>query len=134
MTEEELTQQRLEALKQDAKKARGKNLLATVEGSRFLYEFRPALCERLVELALEGLRRGSKSYKGDETMNHHCCFIPDREQEAATKGEAVKGCPNKPEWQIWHGETSDDNTVACTEHVGQLLTDALEHRIYRLED
>ncbi len=37
-------------------------------------------------------------------------------------------CKKPAEWEIY---TKDDNTVACTEHVGELLTDAKEHRIFR---
>jgi hypothetical protein len=48
---------------------------------------------------------------------NHCCKI---------------GCEKKAEWQIWHGNSPDDYTESCNEHIGDLLTDAPEHRIYPL--
>lgn len=62
-----------------------------------------------------------------------CCFIPEDQQEAAKRGEKVAGCPDKPEWRIVYGASSDDYTESCTAHVGPMLTDAPEHRIYPLE-
>lgn len=52
-------------------------------------------------------------------MKHHCCQI---------------GCEEKAEWNIVWGNSPDDYTHACTKHVGELLTEASEHRIYPLED
>jgi len=46
----------------------------------------------------------------------HCCQI---------------GCEKEAEWEIYADGVPD--TTACTEHVGELLTDANEHRIFRLE-
>jgi len=40
-------------------------------------------------------------------------------------------CRKKAEWTIIHGLSPDDYTEACTDHVGDLLTDAKEHRIYQ---
>lgn len=38
---------------------------------------------------------------------------------------------NKPaEWIIYDGDKVDDYTESCTAHVGELLSDAPEHRIY----
>jgi hypothetical protein len=46
----------------------------------------------------------------------YCCHIP---------------CSRAAEWEIWHTSGDPyDSTHACTEHVGELLTDAPEHRIY----
>ena len=39
-------------------------------------------------------------------------------------------CKEKAEWEIFADGTPD--TIACTKHVGELLTDADEHRIFRL--
>lgn len=39
-------------------------------------------------------------------------------------------CGAKAEWTIVHGEKPDDYTESCTAHVGELLTNAPEHRIY----
>ena len=39
-------------------------------------------------------------------------------------------CKKDAEWEIYAESVPD--TVACTEHVGELLTDAQEHRIFRI--
>jgi len=41
-------------------------------------------------------------------------------------------CEKIAEWIIVHGSSPDDYTESCTEHVGILLTDAIEHRIYQI--
>jgi len=46
----------------------------------------------------------------------HCCQID---------------CDKDAEWEIYADGVPD--TTACTEHVGELLTDAKEHRVYRLK-
>lgn len=56
-----------------------------------------------------------------------CCFIPDDQQFVPD----ALGCTNIAEWQLWYGETSDDNTLACTAHVGELLHPTHENRVYR---
>ncbi len=38
-------------------------------------------------------------------------------------------CTKDAEWEIYADAVPD--TVACTDHVGELLTDANEHRIFR---
>lgn len=43
----------------------------------------------------------------------------------------VIGCGKLAEWYIEYGETPDDYTLGCTAHIGELLTDAREHRLYR---
>lgn len=40
-----------------------------------------------------------------------------------------KNCEKPAEWEIYADTVPD--TVACTDHVGELLTDAQEHRIFR---
>jgi hypothetical protein len=46
----------------------------------------------------------------------YCCHIP---------------CSGAAQWEIWHVSGDPyDSTHACTEHVGELLTDAPEHRVY----
>jgi len=45
----------------------------------------------------------------------HCCKI---------------GCIKDAEWGIYADGVPD--TSACTEHIGELLTDAKEHRIFRI--
>jgi hypothetical protein len=59
----------------------------------------------------------------DESVNH-CCYI------APTSGYQ---CGNTAEWRIVHGNGVDDYTESCTRHVGEMLTDAVEHRIYALD-
>lgn len=53
-----------------------------------------------------------------------CCYI------APTSGYQ---CGNTAAWRICWGNTPDDFTESCARHVGEMLTDALEHRIYSLE-
>jgi hypothetical protein len=55
----------------------------------------------------------------------HCCYI-DRDRAA---------CPVGAEWEIWDGVQPyfDHYLHACTEHVGALLTDLPEHRVYRID-
>ena len=68
--------------------------------------------------------KGEQLTKGETNMRHHCCYI----------GEVTKvECGNEAEWQIWYGESPDDSTESCTRHVGEMLTDAPEHRIYPAE-
>jgi len=38
-------------------------------------------------------------------------------------------CNETAEWEIYADAVPD--TLACTKHVGELLTDAIEHRIFR---
>lgn len=45
----------------------------------------------------------------------HCCQID---------------CNEDAEWEIYAEGVPD--TAACTKHVGELLTDAKEHRIFRI--
>jgi hypothetical protein len=49
----------------------------------------------------------------------YCCFLP---------------CESYAEWTIVTGPSPDDVTESCTAHVGELLTDAAEHRVYPLEE
>lgn len=60
-------------------------------------------------------------------MESICCFIPDQSNPETSR------CPNLAEWTLVHGETPDDYTESCTEHVGVMLTDAVEHRIYPIK-
>jgi hypothetical protein len=53
----------------------------------------------------------------------HCCYIDP---------ETDRPCERAAEWSIYHGPRHDDYTHACTAHVGALLTDAYEHRVYPL--
>ena len=54
-------------------------------------------------------------------LSYRCCFLDTRHRK----------CFRPAEWEIVHGASPDDVTYACTQHVGKLLTDAKEHRIYR---
>ena len=51
-----------------------------------------------------------------------CCFI-DREGD---------DCGRVAEWGIYHGSEPHEYTESCTGHVGDLLTDAPEHKVYPL--
>lgn len=51
----------------------------------------------------------------------HCCFINQRNGQP---------CGSAAAWQVWHGPSPDDYTETCTTHIGEILTDAPEHRIY----
>ncbi len=57
------------------------------------------------------------------TKTPWCCWIG---------GWRNRPCRASAEWLIVHGPGPEDYTHACTDHVGELLTDASEHRIYRL--
>jgi len=54
-----------------------------------------------------------------------CCCIPDQSR-------LDRRCENDAEWVIEYGPTPDDYTESCTDHVGIMLTDAVEHRVYRI--
>lgn len=59
------------------------------------------------------------------TQTTECCYIGEK---------TGLPCGNAAEWRIcWVPFNVDDYTEACTRHVGELLTDAPEHRIYSLE-
>lgn len=42
-------------------------------------------------------------------------------------------CDNLAEWEIRDGPGLEDYTESCTKHVGNLLQDKPEHRIYPIE-
>lgn len=70
-----------------------------------------------------------------ERMQRYCCFIPANQQELAKAGKVPPGCGKKAEWTIIDFENyPDHSTDSCTEHVGELLTDAPEHRIYPINE
>ena len=54
-----------------------------------------------------------------------CCYLEDGKADGAP-------CTSPAEWEIipmpFH---PDANTLACSKHVGALLTDAVEHRIFQ---
>lgn len=54
-----------------------------------------------------------------------CCYLEGGHSNGAR-------CERSAQWTIVFGETPDDYTEACSAHVGELLTDAPEHRIYPL--
>jgi len=55
-----------------------------------------------------------------------CCCIPDQ-------SKLDERCQKSAEYQIWYGETPDDFTESCLEHIPLMLTDAYEHRILHIE-
>lgn len=52
-----------------------------------------------------------------------CCYIAD----------AAEACDAPSEWIVVSGLSPDDYTEACSAHVGYLLTDVEETRVYRVE-
>lgn len=56
----------------------------------------------------------------------HCCFLLDQEKRTP--------CPNRAEWTILQGPDfhQDMFTLACTTHVGPILSDAYEHRVFAI--
>ena len=60
---------------------------------------------------------------------------PLGESKMSNRGPCcVIGCEKETEWMIEiHPYKQDSFTTACTEHVGELLTDAPEHIIHRPE-
>jgi len=65
-----------------------------------------AALENKIQRAVKILR---SNYKG------HCCQI---------------NCKEEAEWEIYAKGVPD--TASCTKHIGELLTDAVEHRIFRI--
>jgi hypothetical protein len=64
-----------------------------------------------------------------------CCsgagvFETASEAEAAAQASPGERCTRPAEWEIAYSTDPNDRTDACTEHVGALLSDAAEHRIY----
>lgn len=54
----------------------------------------------------------------------HCCYL--------FEGDVQKPCPSSSEWMIWTPPDIYDVTESCTTHVGELLSDAKEFRVYPL--
>lgn len=52
-----------------------------------------------------------------------CCFIPDDQQAAAKAGQQYTPCAKPAEWEIGYSKNPGCATLACTEHVGELLSD-----------
>lgn len=57
-----------------------------------------------------------------------CCFMDSD----------LKRCENLAEWEIWEIDylgkcTLDNFTDSCTEHVGLMLSDKPEHRIFPIQ-
>jgi hypothetical protein len=65
---------------------------------------------------------GALEEGGDEFVQ--CCFIDDLSFI----------CEEPAEWEIFFGPDFGlyDSTFACSDHVGWLLSDSDEHRIFRL--
>lgn len=63
-----------------------------------------------------------------------CCFIEQNRLILLSDGWAIEDvpCARLAEWTIYDGPRPDDYTEACTEHVGYLLSDADELRVYPL--
>jgi hypothetical protein len=63
---------------------------------------------------------------GSTEQKSPCRFIPNQSDHKNSR------CGNKAEWRIVHGETGG-YTESCAEHIGQMLTDAKEHKIYPIK-
>ena len=74
---------------------------------------------------------GGKSRKGWEKL-----CVPLLQGNSANKPCCAIGCPKNAEFEIFYegAVTPDDSisTDACSGHVGELLTDASVHHIYRI--
>lgn len=57
-------------------------------------------------------------------MTHKCCYISQDGDD----------CSKPAEWLIVYGQAPDNYTESCTHHVGHLLTDAEEHRVYQIKE
>lgn len=70
------------------------------------------------------------------TPSLFCCYIADENQEAAKNASADEiralGCQELAEWMIIDGPAPDDYTHACTAHVGFLLSDSEDIRVFSL--
>lgn len=93
-----------------------------VQEDKVIQEFR-RMCEESVEPELFSLVVDKlipllqEARHLPSTLKPHCCYI---------------GCKKQAEWQLIHGRSPDDYTESCTEHVGHLLTDTPEIRIYHI--
>ena len=54
-----------------------------------------------------------------------CCFLHNN--------DVKRPCKRVAEWFIWAPPDPYNYTVACTEHVGDLLWDATEFRVYPMD-
>jgi hypothetical protein len=64
------------------------------------------------------------------TTEGRCCYITDQ--------ETLKGCENSAEWQIEVDNQplhpADAFTHACSEHVGLLLWEGGQHRVFPIDE
>lgn len=73
--------------------------------------------------------------RGDEKgVNYHLVLtVEDTKKRVVTSDTAHCchiGCDKEAEWVIVSGPAPDDYTEACTDHVGDLLCDAPEQKVY----
>jgi len=52
-----------------------------------------------------------------------CCCIPDQSKQS-------ERCEKPAQYEIWFG--SGDFTDSCLEHIPLMMTDAQEHRIFKI--
>jgi hypothetical protein len=57
-------------------------------------------------------------------MKLHCCYMSGKTLDTA--------CIKPAEWEIVHGCSTDDVTHSCSEHLGEMMTDAPVHHVYRV--
>ena len=53
--------------------------------------------------------------------------------EAPSKREDV-GCQELAEWRIEHGDSPDDYTESCTEHLPHMIADVEAQTLYRIHE
>lgn len=58
-------------------------------------------------------------------MTVKCCWTNQRTKEP---------CDHAPEWEIHYGNNPCVFSLACTKHVGKMLSDNHEHRIYHYKE
>lgn len=68
-------------------------------------------------------------------MKPRCCFIEEDSPCLGLEGWEIdsRGCSKDAEWVIFHGPGGEDYTESCSQHVGEMLTDALEHKVYPIK-
>lgn len=59
-----------------------------------------------------------------EPIPLRCCY--------ADPVDSAVRCPRLADWELHYGVGFEDHTHACSGHLGFMLTDAEEHRVYRL--
>lgn len=75
----------------------------------------------ILDMSDEDLRERLSKYP--QPSYRFCCWIDQ---------ETIVPCRAHAEWMIVHGPAPDDWSDSCSEHLGDMMTDAYEHRVYRI--